>query len=131
MGCAPSIHISSNRAASHDEDEDSTDPEQRRSTSASSGGTTLVEPHPRDGGAWKVSSTGEGGRREVAGPSRQQPRRSPTPTTRSATRLPPGSAPAAVVSVRSLAGRVGRLESLSSQGVGGGSPRYSGKPLKR
>lgn len=63
MGCTPSIHISDNRAANLGvgEDEGTPGPEplsrQRRSTAPDSDSTRLVEPHPRDGGASKVSVT--------------------------------------------------------------------------
>ncbi|XP_060223428.1 high affinity cAMP-specific and IBMX-insensitive 3',5'-cyclic phosphodiesterase 8A [Meriones unguiculatus] len=54
MGCAPSIHTSDNRAASHRVDEDAPGPAPRSSQrwSTASG---LAERQPRDGGAAKVS----------------------------------------------------------------------------
>nr|XP_048290914.1 high affinity cAMP-specific and IBMX-insensitive 3',5'-cyclic phosphodiesterase 8A isoform X1 [Myodes glareolus] len=65
MGCAPSTRIFDHRAANHrvGEDRDANAPgsaplsRQRRSIVPSSGRSRLVEPHPPDGGASKVSVT--------------------------------------------------------------------------
>lgn len=64
MGCAPSIRISDHRAANHSvgEDRDANAPgpaqlSRQRSIAPSSGRARLVEPHPPDGSASKVSVT--------------------------------------------------------------------------
>lgn len=79
MGCAPSIRIFDHRAANHrvGEDRDANAPgsaplsRQRRSIAPSSGRARLVEPHPPDGGASKVSSPGSGAEAGSAGSSRR------------------------------------------------------------